>query len=116
MAKNIDPEIRAAIDRVEDSNKALSEKPSKGNQEAVCVETRAAFATFEDVTCWTGAVDDNARTRIIEAFREAVDLLQQNSADPRYSASVQRRLRQLQEFDLKKVLPNLDVRNRMEPF
>ena len=94
MPELVDPDIRACVDRVARANARMRKDPTDDHREAVCVETRSLFATFEDVSCWAGVVNETARDLVMRALGESAELLRvapaESEAYRMYAAVVKR--------------------------
>lgn len=97
MPTVIDSEVRAAIEEVRAANAQLRTERTSATEEAVCIETRAAFAAFEDVSNWSG-VDEVARSEILAAFRESAELLRGSPTADRFLRAVEQRIRGIERF------------------
>ena len=100
----IDSDIRNAVAQVKIANDALAQDDTEPNREEVCIQTRAAYAIFDEVMCWAGVVDDSASRAMRSAFEESVRLLEGDGElsgeNLRFLSSTKERLDKLQEYEL----------------
>ena len=75
------------------------------HREIVCVETRAAYGTLEDVCYWAKGVDENARAEMERAIGEAVQLLERRKDD--VYLAVLKRLELVRDLSAEKVSAGL---------
>ena len=102
----MDFEICTALRRVRSVNRDLEKNPTRQDlHEMACIETRAAYAVFEDVSCWSASVDVTAQRKMIDVFSGSVRLLRETDADKQILEAVDSRITLLKEFDLERIMP-----------
>jgi hypothetical protein len=69
-------ELRNELAELEDAVRAYESGPTPEACEFICIRSRAALATFEELACWTRCIDREMQSRLRTILDRAVELLE----------------------------------------